>query len=215
MLRPDAVITVGGQTQTFIQAWSIKPIKQGVTLTVAQRTAWDLVNPLYPPGYCNSGIRSIDEQRDLLHSNFLKIRKSEILELIDKKEYEELSKDLVANEARVVALVNQSGQAIAAPGHSEHELGKAIDTNGAQPLRREAVARMVARANPQIFTGYVLNEKNGCTPIEIRWAARVSPRFPAPIKIYRPHPTATAFRLALQPVAGPPQCRRVDCHRRF
>ena len=170
MLQPDAVISPGGQTQAYIQAWSIKPIDVGVQLPGDLRTAWDLINPLLPAGsYCSSGLRTADDQRRVLHDFFLRKLKSRIVKEIGQTEYAELSKDLVANEARVLALVRGTGQDIAAPGSSKHQQGKAADISGPSPARRAEVTRMVARANPQLFLpGRVLHEANGCVHFEIR-----------------------------------------------
>lgn len=170
MLQPDAVISPGGRTQTYIQAWSIKPIDAGVQLPGDLRTAWDLVNPLLPMGSsCVSGLRSADDQRRILHDFFLRKYKSEIIAEIGQTEYAELSKDLLANEARVLELVQGTGQDIAAPGSSKHQLGKAADISGPNPGRRAEITRMVARANPQIFlANRVRLETNGCVHFEIR-----------------------------------------------
>ena len=170
MLQPDAVISVGGRTQTYIQAWSIKPIDAGVQLPSDLRKAWDLVNPLLPPGsYCSSGQRSADDQRRILHEFFLRKYKSEILEEVGQAEYTELSKNLLANEARVLELVRGTGHDIAAPGGSKHQLGKAADIAGPSPARRAEITRMVARANPQLFLAErVRLETNGCVHFEIR-----------------------------------------------
>jgi hypothetical protein len=169
MLHPDAVISVGGLTQTYVQGWSIKPIDRGVQLPGNLRAAWDMVNPLLPQGSrCTSGLRTIEDQRRILHEFFLVKYKADILQGIGRTEYDELSQDLLAKEARVVAVVKAYGQAIAAPGRSKHQTGKAIDTGGASPARRAEIIRMVARANPQLFSGFVLPERGTCVHFEIR-----------------------------------------------
>jgi hypothetical protein len=170
MLQPDAVISVGGRTQVYIQAWSIKPIDVGVQLPGGLRTAWDLVNPLLPHGsHCTSGERSVDDQRRILRDFFLRKYKGEIVKKIGQDEYAKLSEDLVANEARVLELVRGTGQDIATPGSSKHQLGKAADIGGPSPARRAEITRMVARANPQLFLAdRVRLETNGCVHFEIR-----------------------------------------------
>lgn len=94
---------------------------------------------------------------------------SEIVASIGQAEYAAISKDLVANEDRVLELVRGTGQDIAAPGSSQHQRGKAADIGGPSPARRAEVTRMVARANPQVFIpGRVRLETNGCVHFEIR-----------------------------------------------
>ena len=169
MLNPDAVVTPGGLAQTYIQTWSVKKVDDGVELTRELRAAWDLVNPLLPQGSrCTSGYRSAEKQRQLLHNFFLKKYRSEILAKIGQTEYDSLSKNLLANEARVLDLVHGCKQAIAAPGKSKHQQGKAVDMTGPSITRIVETTKVVARANPQIFTGKVIKERNGCVHFEIR-----------------------------------------------
>jgi hypothetical protein len=169
MLTPDAVISPGGLTQNYIENWSIKPINYGVRLPGNLRTAWDMVNPLLPPGsHCVSGLRTIEEQRQILHEFFLRTCKHKIVQKIGRAAHEELSMDLLANEARVLELVRGAGQRIATPGSSKHQLGMAADIGGDHKLRRADITRMVARANPQLFSGVVRLEANGHVHFEIR-----------------------------------------------
>lgn len=169
MLTPDTVISPGGLTQNYIENWSIKPINYGVKLPGDLRTAWDMVNPLLPQGsYCVSGLRTIEDQRRILHEFFLRTYKNKIVQKIGLAEHEWLSEDLLAHEARVLELVRGAGQRIATPGSSKHQLGKAVDIGGEHKLRRADVTRMVARANPQLFSGVVLLEANGLVHFEIR-----------------------------------------------
>lgn len=169
MRNPDAVISPGGATQTYIQSWSVKSIDAGVELTRDLRAAWDLVSPLLPRGSrCTSGYRSAEKQRQILHSFFLSKYKAEILKKIGQAEYSELSKNLLAKEARVLELVRGCGQAIAAPGQSKHQQGKAVDMTGPSIQRIVDTTKVVARANPDIFTGKVIKERNGCVHFEIR-----------------------------------------------
>lgn len=169
MLTPSAVISPGGLTQNYIQNWSIKPINYGVKLPGDLRTAWDMVNPLLPDGsYCVSGLRTIEDQRRILHEFFLRTYRNKLIQRIGRLEYDELSEDMLANEPRVLELVRGVGQRIATPGSSRHQLGKAVDIGGDHKLRRADVTRMVARANPQLFSGVVRLEANGIVHFEIR-----------------------------------------------
>ncbi len=67
-------------------------------------------------------------------------------------------------------MVRAIGQAIAAPGRSMHQKGKAFDIGGPSSIDMEQVrvAKMVAGANPDIFSGKVLHERNGCVHVEIK-----------------------------------------------
>lgn len=169
MLTPSGVISQGGLTHNYIENWSIKPINYGVKLPGDLRTAWDLVNPLLPQGsYCVSGLRTIEDQRRILHEFFLRTYKHKIVQRIGPVAHDELSEDLLANEARVLELVRSVGQKIATPGSSRHQLGKAVDIGGEHKLRRADITRMVARANPQLFSGVVRLEANGHVHFEIR-----------------------------------------------
>jgi hypothetical protein len=62
------------------------------------------------------------------------------------------------------------GQAIAKPGTSAHQKGKAIDIGGPSNIDNEQVriVRIVAKANPHILSGFVLKERNGCVHFEIK-----------------------------------------------
>lgn len=169
MLSPNAVISPGGLTQNYIENWTIKPINYGVKLPGDLRTAWDMVNPLLPQGsFCVSGLRTIEDQRRILHEFFLRTYKHKIVQKIGRVAYDELNDDLLANEARVLELVRGCGQRIATPGSSRHQLGKAVDIGGEHRLRRADITRTVARANPQLFSGIVRLEANGIVHFEIR-----------------------------------------------
>jgi hypothetical protein len=171
MLTPDGVISPEGPSMKFLRSWKSKPSSHGVNLLLGKlQRGWDLVNPLLPEGsYCSSGYRSADEQRRILHKFFQVKYKDDIIEGYGQKRYDEVSKDLRKNEASVLEMVRGVGQDIAAPGASMHQKGRAIDVGGPNHLDKEQVRiiKVVARANPNILTGKVLKERNGCVHFEV------------------------------------------------
>jgi hypothetical protein len=170
MIGPDAVISVGGRTQTILQKWAVKPVSPGVQLPNRLKEAWDWVNPLLPQGsYCSSGYRSADVQRKILQDFYRTTFKAQIVGKYTQKVYDEVAQDLTRNEARVLEMVRGVGQAIAAPGRSAHQLGKAVDLGGPPAIDRQQVdvVKLVARAHPGLFSGKVLMERNGCVHFEI------------------------------------------------
>jgi len=74
------------------------------------------------------------------------------------------------HESEAVAMVQGVGQAIAAPGNSQHQRGKAIDVGGPSSIDKEQVRiiKVIAQANPTLLSGKVLKERNGCVHFEIR-----------------------------------------------
>jgi hypothetical protein len=171
MMRPDGIISNGSQTHSFICKWKIKPVGKDVSLRGGLQTAWDLVNPLLPNGsYCSSGFRSIEHQRRILHDFYRNTWKSQIIKKYGQEAYSTVLADLEKNEAQVLKMVKGVGQAIAAPGKSKHQQGKALDIGGPPSIdqRQYDIVTLVARANPAIFSGVVLKERNGCVHFEIR-----------------------------------------------
>jgi D-alanyl-D-alanine carboxypeptidase-like protein len=171
MSHPDGMIDVNGSTHKVMSNWKVKPVSPGVSMSGRLKDAWDLVNPLLPDGsYCASAYRSADDQRRILHKYFNESLKTEIVAIYGKKKYEEVSADLLKHESEVVAMVRGAGQAIAPPGKSQHQLGKAIDVGGPSNIDHEQVRiiGMIARANPNLLSGYVIKERNGCVHFEIR-----------------------------------------------
>jgi hypothetical protein len=169
--RPDGLINIQGNTLTFLNRWSIKPVGKGVDLRGNLRRAWDLVNPILPEGsYCASGYRSPEDQRRILHKFFSDTYKNQIIKKYGAAEWASVWKDRFQKESRVLEMVRGVGQAIAAPGRSMHQQGKAIDVGGPDSIDAEQVrvVRMVAHANPTLFSGMVLKERNGCVHFEIR-----------------------------------------------
>lgn len=155
----------------FLRAWKIKPVSPGVNLNLGKlQRGWDLVNPLLPEGsYCSSGYRTADQQRRILYKFFQVKYKDEITQVYGKKKYDDVSRDLLKNEASVLEMVRGVGQDIAAPGTSMHQRGRAIDVGGPNHLDNEQIRiiTLVARANPNILTGKVLKERNGCVHFEV------------------------------------------------
>jgi len=169
MANPDGIISVNGRTQKFINAWQIKQVSAGVVFNNRSlQEAWDLVNPILPRGsYCTSAYRSTERQRAILQAFFTGRYKAEIVRTYTQKVYDEVAKDMLANEAKIVEMVRSTRQAIAAPGTSMHERGKAIDLGGASPAAQIEIVKLVAKAHSRLFSGKVLKERNGCVHFEI------------------------------------------------
>jgi hypothetical protein len=134
--------------------------------------AWDLLSPLLPDGsYCTSGYRSADDQRRVLHQLYRGRKlKPAIIKRYGQAKYDAVNRDLVKNEKQVLEMVRATGQKIATPGRSRHQFKKAIDVGGRGEVldrRQVAAIKMVARANPDLFSGLVLKERNGCVHFEL------------------------------------------------
>lgn len=171
MAMPDGIVSVQGRTHKYLQTWSCKPISVGVQLPGRLQEAWNWVNPLLPEGsYCSSGFRSAETQRKILQNFFVNTYKAAIVQKYSQKSYDAVAIDLLKNEVQVLEMVRGVGQAIAAPGKSAHQLGKAIDIGGPATIDQKQVetVQLVARAHPTLFSGKVLKERNGCVHFEIR-----------------------------------------------
>jgi hypothetical protein len=171
MVRPDGVVSPVGATRTHLMNWSDKPISRGVQLPGPLKEAWDWVNPLLPDGsYCSSGYRSAEEQRRILRKFYEVTYRTQIISKYGQTAYAKVAADLIAHEPQVLAMVRGVGQAIAAPGRSMHQQGKAVDIGGPTAIddTQVDVVRLVARAHPALFSGVVLKERNGCVHFEIR-----------------------------------------------
>lgn len=171
MARPDGVIDVNGMTARFLSRWKEKSVSQGVRFIGRLKEAWDWVNPLLPDGsYCSSAYRSIEDQRRILQRFFNETFRIEITARYGKARYDAARVDLVKNEAQVLQMVRGVGQAVAPPGRSPHQFGKAIDLGGPDAIDPEQLrtVSLVAKAHPNLFTGRVLKERNGCVHFEIR-----------------------------------------------
>jgi hypothetical protein len=170
MRHPDGIISVNRTTHKFLGGWSIKKISPNVQLPGKLKTAWDLVNPLLPSGsYCTSGFRSAEHQRRILHRFYKTKYKTLIVKKYGQQAYDDALSDLLENEDDVLKMVRGVGQAIAKPGRSAHQRGKAIDVGGPSTIDNQQVKviKMVARANPELLSGKVIKERNGCVHFEI------------------------------------------------
>ena len=170
MRNPDGVISVNGTTHNYLLNWKEKPIDAGVQLPGRLKEAWDWVNPLLPDGsHCTSGFRSADEQRRILHNFYSNKYRTQIIAKYGQQKYDTVKSDLSGNESDVLEMVRGVGQAIAAPGTSMHQKGKAVDIGGPDTIdaKQVEVVKLVARAHPDIFSGKVLKERNGCVHFEI------------------------------------------------
>ncbi|MEJ2619116.1 MAG: D-alanyl-D-alanine carboxypeptidase family protein [Candidatus Thiodiazotropha sp.] len=170
MRTPDGVISVNRTTHKFLNNWSIKKVSPGVQLPGKLKTAWDLVNPLLPKGsYCTSGYRSAEHQRRILHRFYKTKYKAAIIRKYGQTKYDAALTDMLANEDDILSMVRGVGQAIAKPGRSAHQRGKAIDVGGPSTIDNQQVSiiRRVARANPSVLSGKVIKERNGCVHFEI------------------------------------------------
>lgn len=167
--RPDGLISVHGATHRYLSAWEEKPISPGVQLPGNLRSAWDWVNPLLPKGsYCSSGFRSAADQRRILHHFYGSSLRGQIVAKYGQEAYDEVAADLLANEDKVLEMVRGVGQAIAKPGSSMHQKGKAVDIGGPSDNEQVRVVRMVAQAHPELFSSKApLKERNGCVHFEI------------------------------------------------
>jgi hypothetical protein len=171
LIQPDQVVSPGGMTLGYLSRWQEKPVSPGVQLPGLLREAWNWVNPLLPEGsYCSSGFRSADEQRRILHKFYTTTYRAQIIAKYTQKTYDSVGVDLAANEQKVLEMVRGVGQAIAAPGASMHQRGKAVDIGGPPRIDQKQVeiVKIVARAHPALFSGKVLLERNGCVHFEIR-----------------------------------------------
>lgn len=171
MRMPDGVISVNRATHKILNNWSVKKISPDVQLPGNLETAWDLVNPLLPAGsYCTSGYRSADHQRRILHRFFETKYKRAIVRKYGQTSYDAARKDMLKNEDEILKMVRGIGQAIAKPGRSAHQRGKAIDVGGPSSTidnQQVSVIKQVARANPTILSGKVIKERNGCVHFEV------------------------------------------------
>jgi hypothetical protein len=171
MKEPDRKIDVGGRTHHFLNAWTTKPVSPGVKFNDDLRKAWDWVDPLLPDGsFCSSAFRTPVEQRQILHGFFLNSYRNQIIAKYGERKYNRIKADLIGNEQQVLAMVRGVGQAIAAPGKSMHQLGKAVDIGGPTAIDKKQIeiVNLVARAHSDLLSGKVLRERNGCVHFEIR-----------------------------------------------
>jgi len=170
MKKPDGLIEPDGRTIQFLNLWSVKPVSSGVDLRGHLRTAWEILNPFLPAGsYCSSGYRSAETQRSILHKFYSVTYRNELIKKYGQAKYDDIWQKRYQKEPEMLAMVKGVGQPIAPPGRSKHQTGKALDIGGPSTIEAEQVnvAKMVASANPRIFSGVVLKERNGCVHVEI------------------------------------------------
>lgn len=169
--KPDGLIQVQGMTLRFLSRWAIKPIGKNVDLRGNLQIAWDLLNPLLPAGsYCASGYRSAEDQRRILHCFFTETYKPLIINKYGAKAWQDAWDKRATSDEKILGMVRGVGQAIAPPGKSMHERGKAIDIGGPDEIEQEQVrvVKLVAKANSTLFNGTILKERSGCVHVEIR-----------------------------------------------
>lgn len=101
---------------------------------------------------------------------FLNTYRVQIIAKYGQQQYDAVKANLLANETKVLEMVRGVGQAIAAPGASMHQRGKAIDIGGPSAIdnKQVEVVKLVARAHSDLLSGKVLKERNGCVHFEIR-----------------------------------------------
>ncbi|MET0028198.1 MAG: D-alanyl-D-alanine carboxypeptidase family protein [Candidatus Thiodiazotropha sp.] len=170
MHAPDGVIQVNHTTHRYLNHWSVKKVSPGVQLPGRLKTAWDLVNPILPKGsYCSSGYRSAESQRRILQRFYTSKYKSAIIAKYGQTQYDSARSDMLAHEDEILTMVRGVGQAIAKPGSSAHQRGKAIDLGGPASIDNQQVKiiKLVARAHPSLLSGKVIKERNGCVHFEL------------------------------------------------
>jgi hypothetical protein len=165
---PDGVIQPGGVTAKLLSGWSISPIDTGVNWQGELKTAWLMVSPLLPPNSrCTSAYRSAEEQKQIIDRMFLT---TYVLELKVKLAARYTAIVAMTGDARYAAMVTELrgiGQAVALPGRSPHQRGKAFDIGGPDDAEQVKLCKMVAGANARLFSGKILKERNGCVHVEI------------------------------------------------
>jgi len=170
MRDPDGVISANGRTEAFLVAWRDKPINSGVQLPGRLSEAWSLVSPLLPQGSaCTSGYRSPEDQRRILRNFFTQQYRAPIIKQYGQSAYDAVCIDLLKNEQKALDMVRGVGQKIAAPGKSRHQQAKAVDIGGPSQIDKQQVevVKLVAKAHPNLFSGTILMERNGCVHFEI------------------------------------------------
>jgi len=170
MKMPDGVISPGGTTNKFLSSWGIRPVNSGVNWIGQLETAWLLVSPLLPDGSkCTSAYRSIDDQKRIIDNMFQNTYAAELKGKLGARYDTILASTGDARYRSMVTELRAVGQAVAMPGSSPHQFGKAIDIGGPSTIDNEQVriAKMVGTANNALFSGKILKERNGCVHVEI------------------------------------------------
>jgi hypothetical protein len=169
MRAPNGLVVPGGTTAKFLAAWSVSAIDPGVVWQGRLKEAWLRVSPLLPPqSRCTSAYRSADDQKRIIDRMFLTTYAAE-LRLRLAARYAAIT--ALAGDVRYASMVTELraiGQAVAMPGRSPHQRGKAFDIGGPSDAEQVRVCRMVIAANATLYSGRVLRERNGCVHDEIR-----------------------------------------------
>lgn len=168
MRIPDGSVVPGGITAKFMSSWSVSPINSNVEWQGQLKSAWLMVSPLLPPGsYCSSGYRSADAQKRIIDEMFLGKYAAELRSKLGTR-YATIT--ALTGDARYIAMVPELRaikQAVALPGRSPHQKGKAFDIGGPDDAGQIKVCKMVSAANVTLFSGFILRERNGCVHVEI------------------------------------------------
>jgi len=169
--KPDGRIDVNGNSHKFLDRWQKKQVKGAVLLPGNLLRGWTLLNPILPAGaYCTSGYRSTDDQRRILNGFYTGKYRAQIIKTYGEKDFDAVlaMAEGAEKDRKMTEMVRSTGQKIAVPGTSPHERGKAFDIGGPQDAEQARTARMVAKANPDLFNGRVLVETNGCVHVEVK-----------------------------------------------
>src|SRR5262245_17549787 len=154
MHRPDGMITPGSVTAKFLAGWSISPIDPGVIWQGRLKTAWLTVSPLLPPrSRCTSAWRSADDQKRIIDRMFLTTYAGELKPRLGTRYAAIVALTGDVRYAAMVPELRGIGQAVAMPGRSPHQKGKAFDIGGPSDAEQVRVCRMVAAANATLFSG--------------------------------------------------------------
>jgi hypothetical protein len=167
---PDGVISPGGTTNKFLSNWSIRPVDTGVKWIGQLEAAWLLVSPFLPDGsHCTSAYRTADDQKRIIDRMFTTTYAGELKGKLGSRYDTILASTGDDRYKAMVPELRALGQAVAMPGTSPHQKGKAFDIGGPSTIDNEQVrvARLVGTANNTLFSGKVLKERNGCVHVEI------------------------------------------------
>lgn len=167
---PDGAISPGGTTNKFMSGWAVRPVDAGVNWMGQLETAWLLVSPLLPEGsHCTSAYRTADDQKRIIDKMFTVTYVGELKGKLGSRYDTILASTGDDRYKSMVAELRALGQAVALPGTSPHQKGKAFDIGGPSTIDNEQVrvAKMVGTANNALFSGKILKERNGCVHVEI------------------------------------------------
>lgn len=167
---PDGLISPGGTTNKFLSNWALKDIQSDVKWSgQILKTAWLTLSPLLPEGsVCKSAYRTAEDQKAIIDAFWTGRYATELKQKLGSR-YDEIS--ALTGDARYRAMVPQLkaiGQAVAMPGTSRHQFGKAIDIGGPPDAEQIRVVTLVGKAQSTLFNlSQLLLERNGCVHVEI------------------------------------------------